>query len=155
MSDQLTTPLHTCQKSKTISSNIVLHSYISTATTASHAPSSLVNTIAAFATYGCPTRNALTIARTVAFAASVAPKTSSTVTTVACALIGRSTTTTIARTESTSQIVPSARNTYSRLVRRVMKCPAGMPFTGTVSDSWQLTIRDVPSAKRRPRRRNA
>lgn len=117
------------KKSKTVSPNFFI--LFPTATTASHASSSSVNTTATSATCGCRMKSVLTIAPTVAFAASVGPKTSSTVTTVACALIVHSTTTTTARTASTSQTVPSARNTCSRRDRQVTKCPADMRFTGT------------------------
>ena len=117
-----------------LSNCCILH-FTYTETTAFRVTSSLVPTIATSATCGCPMRNARTIVRTVAFAVSAVPKTLSTVTTAACASIVLCTIITIARTESTSPIVPSVRNIFSRRVRPVTKCPVDMPFIGTVSVS--------------------
>ena len=72
-----------------------------TATTASSAACSLVNTTATFAIYGCPTKNPRT---TVRIAVSVALEVETifvTATTVACALTRSSLTITIARAAST------------------------------------------------------
>ena len=98
------------------------------------------NTIVSSATCGCRMRNVPTIVQTVAFAALVVLKTSSTAMIVACALIALSMTTTIVRMASTSQTVPSVRNISSRRVQQVMKCPVDMRFIGIVFGSWRPMI---------------
>jgi hypothetical protein len=90
----------------------------------------------------------LTIVQTVAFAASVGPRTFNIVMIAACALIRVSTLITTARTASTSPIAPSAKSFSSVQEARRMKCLAVMLFTGNASVSLLLTIRDAPFARK-------
>lgn len=128
---------------------------IRAATTASNAASNSANTIAPPAIYGCPMRNDLIIASIAVSAASAEPKTFCIAAIVACALTSLSTPITIARWESTSPIVPSAKNTSFRLAPHRTKCPADTPFIGIAFVNLPLTIPGARSARKQPKPRNA
>lgn len=129
--------------------------YQRTATTVPHVVFSLVPIIVVLVTCGCLMKSVLTIVKIVDSVASVVLRTSSTVTIAACASTELSTTITIAKTANTSPIVPSAKNTSFRLDPPVTKCPADMPFTGTVSVNSRRMIHVVPCARRLRKPRSA
>lgn len=121
------------------------------ATSASTAGSSLENIIAKLAICGCPMKSSPTTAPIAAFAASVAERTSSTVTSAACVSIALCTLRTIAKLASTGAIAPCVKNTCSARVVHRMKCRVDTRFTGSAFGNWRRMIADAPFAKRQPK----